>query len=217
MASEDFSVDVIHSIPQKYQVSEYAHTQELNLVLLQGSWKISQIYKRFEKLRSIYKQCNIGVTIESLREVQWKYPSKGLYYDLNNSFSNRYYDGTLQLLADLNIKQRPLVLFIDSFDEEINKLATSFPPSSIEKDSIALNTFWITDLVNEAKYLEAEPDDYSVFAHELGHILLNDSHEIGYESNLMHSKLTRLNGKLTPKQCETMRERISSREIQNIN
>lgn len=184
--------------------------------MVRGNWNLSHIFQRFEKLRKIYSQCNIGVTIASIREVEWKFPAKGLYYDLNNLSENRYFDGAQQLLMDLAIKERPVALFIDSFDEEINKLATSFPPSAIDDNSVALNTFWITDLVNEEKYLEAEPDDYSVFAHELGHVLLDDSHEMGIESNLMHSQLSLLSGAITKSQCSIMRERILANEVQSI-
>ncbi|GEM_PF-4108151 len=214
-ASEAFLVDKMHEVPEVYRVSTGSVSEELHIVLVKGSWDLSHIFERFNKLRKIYDQCDIGVTIGSIREVEWKYPSKGLYYDLNNSLENRYYDGTLQLLIDLNIQERPLALFIDSFDEDMNKLATSFPPSAIDKNSIALNTFWITDLINEKTYVDAEPDDYSVFAHELGHILLDDSHEMGIESNLMHSKLSLLSGEVTQKQCSMMKDRISGNEVQN--
>lgn len=207
----------MHEVPLDFQVSHYGISQEIHIVLVKGSWDLLHIFERFNKLRKIYDQCSIGVTIGSIREVEWKYPSKGLYYDLNNSLENRYYDGTLQLLIDLNINERPLALFIDSFDEDMNKLATSFPPSAIDKSSIALNTFWITDLINEKTYADAEPDDYSVFAHELGHILLDDSHEMGIESNLMHSNLSHLSGEITQKQCSIMRDRISKESIRPIN
>ena len=209
-------MDLSHLVPKKYQESNFVHNQELHLVLLKGEWDVPHVLKRFEKMREIYKQCDIGVTVGSIREVEWKYPGNGLYYDLNNSFNDRYHDGTLQLLADLNIKERPLVLFIDSFDDEIQKVATAFPPSALTEKTIALNTFWITNLANDKDYLKAEPLDYSVFAHELGHVLLDDTHEFGHEKNLMHYSLPMLSRDLTQQQCGIMRARISSGEIKSL-
>ena len=148
--------------------------------------------------------------MKSLTELEWKYPSKGLYYDLNDFFADRYHDGTQQFLYDLNFKARPLVIFLDSFDEYMPKLATAFPKVSLHTDSIALNTAWITNKVNNSDYKKEEPKDYSVLAHELGHILLNDSHVFGDEPNLMHHKLALLNGRLTKSQCQTIKRNLLS-------
>ena len=201
---------VNHIIPIEFTKSTYKDSVEIYLVIVEGDWTKQKVLKRFSKLRSIYGQCKIGVTIGSLKEVKWKYSGNGIYYDLNNSFSNRYFDGTLQLLSDLDIKKRPLGIFIDSFDEYMPKLATSFPEVSLHNKTIALNTFWITNKVNSPKYLDKEPDSYSVFAHELGHLLLNDTHVTGSSANLMHGRLEMLNGDLDSSQCLAIRENLKN-------
>jgi len=200
-----FSRDLEHTIPASYKTNTHSHSVDIDIVIMKGKWNLGHVLKRFNKLRSVYDKCSVGVNISNIREVEWTYSGNGLYYDLNDPYTEeRYEDGALQLLTDLGVTGKPTAIFFDSFDEYMPKLATSFPAVSLDGKSPALNTFWITDKVNEAEYLEREPDVYSVFAHELGHILLNDSHVFG-EPNLMHTYLGKLNDKLTERQCERIR------------
>jgi hypothetical protein len=196
-----FNSDFTHIIPQKYKISNAEIQTDIDITIVKGQWSVTHILKRFEKLRDIYKTCNVGITISSIREVEWKYSGHGLFYDLNDNFEDRYFDGAQQLLSDLSLENKVNAIFIDSFDDYMPKLATAFPLVSVNDKSIALNTLWITNKVNDPEYLKKEPTSYSVFAHELGHVLLNDTHEMGIDKNLMHYKLGMLSGELTQKQC----------------
>lgn len=183
----------------------------VDAVIIKGQWKVKDVRDRFQKASAIYKrECGIKIFLKSLKVVQWKYPGSGLFYDLNDYFKDRYFDGTQQFLEDLNMTSRPLAIFLDSFDDYMPKLATSFPKVSLATDSNALNTLWITNKVNKPSYLEKEPDSYSVLAHEIGHILLNESHVFGKKPNIMHHKLQMLNDDFTEEQCLKMKKNIKS-------
>ena len=207
--AQTFKSEQVHPVPKELQESAAENQAKVDIVILKGKWTPEKVYKRFKKLRKIYEQCRVGVVISSLKEVEWKYSGLGLYYDLDDDYTERYHDGTLQLLTDLNIQSRPLAIFLDSFDEYMPKMATAFPLLKMVKQTPALNTLWITDKVNDKDYLKLEPDSYSVFAHELGHLLLNDTHLYGPDANLMHHQLSMLNDQLSEKQCERIRKNLN--------
>jgi hypothetical protein len=215
-SDKSFKSDTSLIIPIEYTIALNELQTNLDITILKGQWSKEMIFKRFEKLRRIYNKCDVGVTISSLREVEWKYSGNGLYYDLNDEFDDRYFDGTQQLLVDLELESSINVIFLDSFDEYMPKLATAFPPISVGTNSIALNSVWITNKVNNKEYLTKEPDSYSVFAHELGHILLNDSHVMSSEPNLMHYQLPLLNDELTSSQCSRIRKKITLSQEKKI-
>ena len=199
--SAAFGVATSDQFPKELKSTSFKNHIAINIVLAKGQWEKEEIFKRFEKARKIYQNCDVDLIINKFIEFDWKFPTKGLFYDLSDDFKDRYEDGAQQFLVDLNLSKKPLVIFFDSFDEYINKIATSFPRESTSKDSLVVNTAWITNKVNDANYKEKEPDSYSVLAHELGHILLNEGHNLGFEPNLMHYKIEMLSDKLTDKQC----------------
>lgn len=196
------------SIKDEFTRDCYKNCISISIVLVEGEWKKEMILKRFTKLQKVYRQCSIEVGIKEFYKVKWIYPGDGLFFDLLNEQEYSFFDGAQQLLLDLNLKKRPLAIFIDSFDHEINKIATSIPRVATRLELVSLNTLWITNKVNDKEYLEKEPDSYSVFAHELGHVLLNEGHTF-VEPNLMHYKLEMLNGTLTEAQCAKISENIS--------
>jgi len=218
--ASSFSVDIKHQVPEEFTTSQHALTKKINIVIIQGEWTPSKIFKRFTKARRIYEQCQVGLVIGDVREVKWKYSGDGLFYDLDDDFLDRYYDGAQQLLDDLSMDSdlaTTKAIFLDRFDEYMVKIATSFPRVSVSADSISLNSLWITNRVNDENYLKIEPKDYSVFAHEIGHLALNDTHEIGEEANLMHFKIQKLNGQFTEAQCERIRHNLRLELILNKN
>lgn len=211
-----FSRYIDYPVGKNLKQTTMKYKVPVSLVIMDGKWTVNAVTKRFLKAREIYKQCDIGLVIDKIKVVNWLYPGHGLYFDLNDFYSDRYFDGTLQFLTDLNIQTRPLGIFLDSFDEYMPKIATAFPPSALHEKNIALNTFWITNKVNEKEYLDLEPDTYSVLAHELGHILLNDSHVYTHTANLMHYELSKLNHILTNIQCERMQNHIINDLIEGL-
>lgn len=194
--------------------SEFAaYELRLQVVSLSKSrWKASEIQKNISETAKILSQC--GVKIASVQVLQEATFNPELMFDLEGYSSEEDTlepNGALSLAGKYPAKFGELRVFLfDQFDPSYASItATSMPKVRItQKDQQpALNSVWLA-YESERQLGFAVEDggyqpDYNIMAHELGHLLLDDSHfSDSFNYNLMHESASMLNSRLTLKQCK---------------
>lgn len=175
--------------------------------MIDSKFSEEQIDQHLEKTVSILSQCHISLNVKERIDYEWIYGSLKLFQDLDDYPENRYFDGAYELSYQIPIKNRPLIVFIHSFDDYVSTLATAVTEGRAkDKEGPLKNTVWITSKIYKERYLKQRPSDYNEIAHELVHLLTNDTHVYSSEKNLMHYKLEMLSGKLTDSQCKQIRQ-----------
>lgn len=190
-------------------------TYELKLKVVslsQSRWKTSEIQKNINATSKILAQC--GVKISSVQIVHEKSFNSELMFDLEGYSSaedSLEPNGALKLAGQYPAKSGELRVFLfDQFDSTFASItATSMPKTRItQKDQqVALNSVWLTHESERQLGFSVQDGgyqpDYNIMAHELGHLLLDDSHfSDSLNFNLMHESASMLNSRLTIAQCQ---------------
>lgn len=180
--------------------------------LSQSRWKASEIQKNIAATSKILAQC--GVKISSAEIIQEKSFKSELMFDLEGYSSAEDIlepNGALSLADKYPAKSGELRVFLfDQFDSSFASItATSMPKTRItQKDQqVALNSVWLTHESERQLGFSVQDGgyqpDYNIMAHELGHLLLDDSHfSDALNFNLMHESASMLNSRLSIAQCQ---------------
>lgn len=192
-----------------------AENYELKLKLInlsQSLWTNAEIQKNVRRTSEILAQCGVKLSVAEISQEKSFNPE--LMFDLEGYSSETDTlepNGALSLANKYPAQSGVVRVFLfDQFDSSFGSItATSMPKTRItQKDQQgALNSVWLTHeserqlgfSVQEGGY---QPD-YNIMAHELGHLLLDDSHFTdALNFNLMHESASLLNSRLTLAQCQ---------------
>lgn len=183
----------------KKEAREFSHAFDVTLVRLRGTkWTNKKIKKRMSKVIDTFKLCNIKV--EKLELVSMDAPFG--FIDIGEG--NR----ANKILAELEGINKPSIFYI-RWDLESKNPAWAHR-ELLNSGEAKVNTAWMTFFSSVLEY----PDlAYSIEAHELGHILLNEGHDFSEDKNLM-SYEGLLNAKiLTEDQCAKIKTSELVRKI----
>lgn len=169
--------------------AEFTHSFDLTVMNLRGSsWTMEQIRPSLIRTAEIYRPCGIKLSKVKILEVD---PPHGKI-DLSN-----WDDYKLSNMVPDSV-ERPLVFLFKYSLEGATAYAWHKNACSRAK---RCNTIWITSDVNDPRYLAARDPSYSVWAHELAHILGNQDHIPGKEPNILSGHLGLGNDVITEQQC----------------
>jgi hypothetical protein len=180
--------------------------------LSQSRWKNSEIQKNVNEASLILAQC--GVKLKVMPIVIDKSFNAELMFDLEGYSSPEDTlepNGALSLANKYPARSGVVRVFLfDQFDSSFGSItATSVPKTRItQKDQQgALNSIWLTYESERQLGFSVQDGgyqpDYNVMAHELGHLLLDDSHfSDALNYNLMHESASMLNSRLSLAQCQ---------------
>ena len=193
------------------------HDLKLRIINISKSrWKTSEIQKNISATSKILSQC--GVSIGSVQLQQESSFNPELMFDLEGYSSEEDTldpNGALSLATKYPAKPGELRVFLfDQFDPSFASItATSMPKVRItQKDQlVALNSVWLAYESQRQLGFSVEDGgyqpDYNIMAHELGHLLLDDSHFTdSFNYNLMHESASMLNSRLTLAQCQLIKK-----------
>lgn len=192
-----------------------AETFELKLKVINLSksrWKSAEIQKNVRRTSEILAQC--GVKLSLSEASQEKYFNPELMFDLEGYSSpadTLEPNGALSLANKYPVQSGVVRVFLfDHFDSSFGSItATSMPKTRITQQDQrgALNSVWLTYESERQLGFSVQDGgyqpDYNVMAHELGHLLLDDSHfNDALNFNLMHEGASLLNSRLSLAQCQ---------------
>lgn len=191
-----------------------AEAYELKLQVIslsQSLWKSVEIQKNVLQTSKILAQCGVKLSLTSVTQDKSFQPE--LMFDLEGYSSaedSLEPNGALSLANKYPAKSPAVRVFLfDQFDSSFGSItATSVPKSRVtQKDQQgALNSVWLTHESERQLGFSVQDGgyqpDYNVMAHELGHLLLDESHFTdSLNFNLMHESASLLNSRLTSAQC----------------
>lgn len=173
------------------------HQLKIKVVLFRkANWSKNEVITQIQNLAQVYLQCGIKISVESLIETD----------ALNGWIDTDYsYEKTDKKIVEaLPEDHRPILFFIRSNKQK--QFAYSWPDEKSGKTPRKLiDTIWITTLV---KPLFGANDLLgSVEAHELGHLLLNESgHDTTNKKNFMAGRESpHWSNFIRPDQCEKIK------------
>jgi hypothetical protein len=174
---------------------------DLNVVRFADSqWTPVQIEEQIQTARAVFAQCDLDLGDVRVYSVQSKIPSANL-----KKFKFDQPDSIAKLAEEVKALPRPLVFFIQSIDSTDGE-STPFSRAAFENakyPEALLDTVWMPWLVSTEAFRKEEAA-YSVFPHELTHVLTRDGdHNNDAVPNLMTVSMRR-NNFLTPEQCRSI-------------
>ena len=202
----------------------FTHEFDTNLVFFKnGAWYKDEVLANMEEAAETYAQCGIKINIKNIKEVNH---SADIYFDLEGYTDPddiRPENSALNLANTFADPEVVTIYFMRNFTEEYNRIsATAVPPIRVQypDQKPVLNTIWMSFQVEYGRRFTqeegAQPNGYSVLAHELGHILANTNHvdDMGV-FNLMHSVSSHLSADITSEQCDQMKKSPLIKPIPN--
>lgn len=175
----------------KVEKKKLKHYFSLNLVHLEGTdWSKKQIKQRVKRIVNTYKTCNIG--IKPLRIITMEAPFG--YIDIGDGERADLISKELENLS------KPIIFYI-RWDLKSTSPAWAHR-NLLNKGKPKVNTAWMTFF---SSTLEFPDPDYSIEAHEIGHILLDQGHDFSDKRNLMSYDGLLNSNILTAEQCEKIK------------
>lgn len=170
----------------------------LAVVLRQTGWTREEVTRRIQRIAQVYAQCEITVARATVVEAD----APNGWRDLDGALPDE--SGVADQLSELlPTSARPVIVYLRS--NQGGAPATSFPADLQSPFPHVTGTAWVTFEVSTPAYRKARDSSYSPDAHELAHLLIDSSHLSGSDRNLMANASERVNDRLTPEQCATMR------------
>ncbi len=174
------------------------------------SWSKKKIMKRVKGIVNTYKKCSIGVApIQMITmNAPFGYINLGsnsvsyIHFGTNASKDSSNDNSKANLIMkELEALVKPIVFYIQ-FDLD-SKAPAWAHRKLFNKNQPKVDTAWMTYFSSR---LEFPDQDYSIEAHELGHLLLNRGHDFSEERNLMSYEGLLNSNILTQEQCDKIKQ-----------
>ena len=180
-------------------------------VLLNSSWTRDIVAQRVQKLLPFFFPCEIY-----FRQINIQFINDSPFAGNIFERSEGNYRGlfalldSIEKLSSVETNERLKLFYLNKFTKSINGIA--FPDGVSDKyRGLVGSVFISTDVIEwETRKAKKLDEDFSVEAHELGHILLNRGHVLYGQTNFMAPEASK--SRITDEQCRTLRE---SRFINN--
>lgn len=166
-------------------ISTVSFTAPVNLVALTDTWQTDKITESLNQVNAIFAQCGLGISARELIRVD------GPAYIANLSPGSAY---TLnQQLGDKLADRPTTIYFANDTDMQIKFDAEAFGQGNTRSRPWMKDTLWVTAVT---------PDTGNAIAHELNHIFANSGQHSEAVMNLMQSRTSPENTRLSPTQCQ---------------
>lgn len=181
--------------------AQFKYTEVLSLpirviVFNKAGWHNYEILPRIAHANRVLSQCGIQVKVNEIS-----------YLDVSSSQFDVNLDGAQNKLTETGhiypTNGKITLFYVRSSNPQ--QAAFSIRPSNTSAgvtDELR-GSVWLTVYT---KFIEAYIDEHSsTEAHEIGHVLLDQSHISGLEKNFLHGDPKLLSDRINPDQCEKIR------------
>lgn len=184
----------------------FTHGIEITTVVFRSTgWTTQEVKRRFQRMAEVYSQC--GIKIQRADVIETDAPNG--WIDVDDPYDLGTSNRTTQIAKKLPTANRPVFLFIRSLGN--GDLATAEPPFRVGENSPRSGAVWMTSGLIPAE--KDYPPNFSVEAHELGHILGNCSHDTSGKKNFLAGSFSLLDNIIQKDQCDVMKRNSSVRPL----
>ena len=172
----------------------FTHYFDLTVVNLRGSgWTKAFIKSAVLRTAEIYAQCSVMINKIKYVEVDPPLGILDITIDVNDAL----------LCNLLPIENRPVLFYIRSetsgqFSGYARRKGKSEPPLT--------GTAYISIDVLRPEFIELREKGYCTTAHELAHLLCDESHIEGNDYNILSNYYNKANSKITLEQCNKIKQ-----------